>query len=150
MEYNFLDENVRNEEKAAPAEEKVVAMEKKRRAPFAYWTVGGRDYKLKLTTAVICKLESNFKGNLLNILSNGTVPPLAVMLTIIQGAMQTWEHGIRYVDVQNLFDKYCEEGGTQLSLMTDVLMPIYSVSGFFSESQQAAMDDKLVEVKDLI
>lgn len=150
MEYNFLDENVRNEEKAATTEEKVVVMEKKRRAPFAYWTVGGRDYKLKLTTAVICKLESNFKGNLLNILSNGTVPPLAVMLTIIQGAMQTWEHGIRYVDVQNLFDKYREEGGTQLSLMTDVLMPIYSVSGFFSESQQAAMDDKLVEVKDLI
>lgn len=150
MSYGLDDEVV--ERSMNVSEENVVSLvEKKKRAPFAYWTVGKRDYKLKLTTAVICQLEEKFKCNLLTILSNsGGVPPLAMMLTIAQGAMKTWEHGIKYADVQNLFDKYCEEGGTQLSFMTNVLMPIYSVSGFFSEDQQTAMDEKLVEVKELM
>lgn len=145
MNYGLDDENVN--EKTAPEEIKA----EKKRAPFAYWNVGGREYRLKLTTAVICQLEDKFKCNLLNILSNsGGVPPLAVMLSITQGAMKTWEHGIKYTDVQALFDKYCEDGGTQLSFMTDVLMPIYSVSGFFSEDQQTEMDRKLEEVKEVM
>jgi hypothetical protein len=146
MNYGLDDENV-NEKTTS---EDTVA-DKKKRTPFAYWNVGGREHKLKLTTAVICQLEDKFKCNLLNILSNsGGVPPLAVMLSITQGAMKTWEHGIKYTDVQNMFDKYCEEGGTQLSFMADVLMPIYSVSGFFSEDQQTEMDRKLEEVKEVM
>lgn len=146
MNYGLDDENV-NEKTTS---EETVA-DKKKRTPYAYWNVGGREHKLKLTTAVICQLEDKFKCNLLNILSNsGGVPPLAVMLSITQGAMKTWEHGIKYTDVQNMFDKYCEEGGTQLSFMADVLMPIYSVSGFFSEDQQTEMDRKLEEVKEVM
>lgn len=125
-----------------------VKPKKEKKAPFAYWTVGGKEYKLKLTTAVICQLEDKFKSNLLNLLDG--VPPLAIMLTITQGAMKTWEHGIKYVDVQELFDKYCEEGGTQLTFMTDVLMEIYKVSGFFSEEQQAAMNEKMEEAKEMM
>lgn len=144
MNYGLDDEKVVNEEKKEEAT-------KSKRAPFAYWEVGGKEYKLKLTTAVICQLEDKFKCNLMNILQNsGGMPPLAMMLTITQGAMKTWEHGVKYADVQNMFDKYCEEGGTQLSFMTDVLMPIYSVSGFFSEDQQAEMDRKLEEVKEVM
>jgi len=146
MKYGLDDENVKEE---SVAEE--TAIDKKKRAPFAYWNVGGREYKLKLTTAVICQLEDKFKCNLLNILSNsGGVPPLAIMLSITQGAMKSWEHGIKYLDIQAMFDKYCEEGGTQLSFMADVLMPIYSVSGFFSEDQQTEMDRKLEEVKEVM
>lgn len=142
MEYGLDDEKVVNEEKKEDAT-------KTKRAPFAYWEVGGKEYKLKLTTAVICQLEDKFKCNLMNILQNsGGMPPLAMMLTIAQGAMKTWEHGIKYIDVQNMFDKYCEDGGTQLSFMTDVFMPIYSVSGFFSEDQQTEMDRKLEAVKE--
>ncbi len=144
MNYGLDDENVLTEENKEETT-------KTKRAPFAYWNVGGREYKLKLTTAVICQLEDKFKCNLLNILSNsGGVPPLAVMLSITQGAMKTWEHGIKYTDVQAMFDKYCEEGGTQLSFMADVLMPIYSVSGFFSEDQQTEMDRKLEEMKEVM
>lgn len=145
MEFG-LDDEVKNNS----AEKVKKAAKMKERKPFAYWTVGGKEYKLKLTTAVICQLEDKFKSNLLNILSSGNIPPLAVMLTIIQGAMKTWEHGLKYADVQNLFDQYCEEGGTQLSLMMDVLMPVYSVSGFFSEDQQTVMEEKLGEVKELM
>lgn len=34
--------------------------------------------------------------------------------------------------------------------MTDVLMEIYKVSGFFSESQQEKMDQRLEDAKDLL
>lgn len=123
--------------------------EEKKRAPFAYWKINGREYKLKLTTAVICQLEEKFKRNLLELLfSGGGLPPLGIMLTIVQGAMKTWEHGVKYTDVQNLFDAYCENGGTQLTFLTDVIMPVYSVSGFFSETQQEEMSQKLEEVKE--
>lgn len=137
-------------------EEKVVSEEKKeevtksKRAPFAYWEVGGKEYKLKLTTAVICQLEDKFKCNLMNILQNsGGMPPLAMMLTITQGAMKTWDHGVKYADVQNMFDKYCEEGGTQLSFLMNVLIPIFTVSGFFSEDQQTEVDRMLEEAQDI-
>lgn len=147
MKYG-LDEEEKVKSEAA-SDEKVVDMPKKRR-PFAYWTVGGREYKLKLTTAVICQLEDKFKSNLLTVIMSGSIPSLAVMLTVIQGAMKPWEHGIKYADVQGLFDQYTEEGGTQLSLMTDVLMPVYEVSGFFSESQAEAMNEKMEEARELI
>lgn len=130
-------------------ENKVVSLEEKKRKPFAIWTVGGREYRMKLTTAVIVKLEEKFKRNLLDVLySTNSVPPLSVMLTIAQAAMKNWEHGIKYEDVQKLFDRYCEEGGTQLTFMVDVLMEIYRVSGFFSENQQTAMDEMLEEAKE--
>ena len=144
MEYGLDDEKVLTEEKKEEAT-------KSKRAPFAYWEVGGKEYKLKLTTAVICQLEDKFKCNLMNILSNyGGMPPLAMMLTIAQGAMKTWEHGIKYTDVQNMFDKYCEDGGTQLSFLTNILIPIFTVSGFFSEDQQTEVDRKLEEAKEVM
>lgn len=143
-----LDDEAMDKAEGAGNQEKVVSIEKKRR-PFAIWEVGGRAYRLKLTTTVICQIEDKFKRNLLDLLfSSGSVPPLSVMLTITQGAMKTWEHGIKYTDVQMLFDQYCEEGGTQMTFMTDVLMEIYKVSGFFSEDQTAEMDAKLAEAKE--
>jgi hypothetical protein len=143
MEYGLDEEKVVSEEKKEEAT-------KSKRAPFAYWEVGGKEYKLKLTTAVICQLEDKFKCNLMNILQNsGGMPPLAMMLTITQGAMKTWEHGVKYADVQNMFDKYCEEGGTQLSFLTNVLIPIFTVSGFFSEDQQTEVDRMLEEAQDI-
>lgn len=143
MEYGLDD-------KVMTPEDLEVSPEKKKRAPFAYWEVDGESYKLKLTTSVICELEDKFKCNLLNILAGGNVPPLAAMLTIVQGAMKTWKHGIRYTDVQKMFDQYCEEGGTQLSLMTQVLIPIYTVSGFFSEAQMEGVGETLEQMQEVL
>ena len=53
-----------------------------------------------------------------------------------------------YEDVQKMFDRYCEEGGTQMTFMVDVLMEVYKVSGFFSENQAETMDAKMEEVKE--
>ena len=131
-------------------EEKVVSLEeKKKRRPFAYWEVGGQTYKMKLTTQNICRLEDKYKTSLLNLLfGSGNVPTLSIMLTVTQAAMLPYHYKIKFVDVQNLFDRYCEEGGTQMTFMTDVFMEIYKVSGFFTEDQAEEMDKRLEEAKD--
>lgn len=141
-----LDEEIREVENTQNDTEN--SEPKRKRQPFAYWTVGGETYRMKLTTAVICQLENQFKKNLMEVISGGTIPPLAVMLTITQGAMRPWHHKMKFLDVQKLFDRYCKEGGTQITFMMDVLLPIYSVSGFFSESQQETMDAKMEDLKD--
>lgn len=122
----------------------------KRKKAFAYWEVGGREYKLKLNTEQVCRLEDKFKRNLLELIMGGNIPPLNIMLTIVQGAMAPWEHGIKYQRVQELFDQYTEEGGTQLTLFSDVVLEIMKVSGFFTESQVEDMDKNLEQAKELM
>lgn len=114
-------------------EEKVVNMEEKKRPPFHYWTVGGREYRLKLKATTINKLENKYRQNLMNMIDE--IPPLSVMLTIIQAAMEPWEHGLSFLKVQNLYDSWTEEGGNQTDLFTKVIIPTMAVSGFFTPEQ---------------
>lgn len=121
------------EEMNETTEEKVVNMEEKKRSPFHYWTVGGREYRLKLKATTINKLENKYRQNLMNMIDE--IPPLSVMLTIIQAAMEPWEHGLSYPKVQNLYDIWTEEGGNQMDLFTKVIIPTMAVSGFFTPEQ---------------
>lgn len=117
---------------------------------YATWTVNETEYKLKLTTSEICRLEEKLGGNLMNILMNGVIPSLSAMLTITHGAMQAFNHGVKLDDVKKMFDAYCDEGGSQVDFMTDVLMPTFQVSGFFSKEQAETMEQKLAEAKELL
>ena len=121
------------EEMNETTEEKVVNMEAKKRSPFHYWTGGGREYRLKLKATPINKLENKYRQNLMNMIDE--IPPLSVMLTIIQAAMEPWEHGLSYPKVQNLYDSWTEEGGNQMDLFTKVIIPTMAVSGFFTPEQ---------------
>lgn len=119
-------------------EDEVVRMEegKKRRKAFHCWTVDGNDYRLKLKASGIGKLENKYKKNMMNVLLDDGTPPLSVMLTVIQVAMEPWKHGVSYTDVQKLYDKWEEEeNGNQTDLFTDVIIPLMSVSGFFTPKQ---------------
>lgn len=121
--------------------------------PYVIWNVDGQEYKLKLDTQSIITLEDKLKTNLLNILMNtqdGGVPPLKIMLMITHQAMHKYNHGIKEKDVIELFDKYEDEGGSQMKFLTEVFIPIYQVSGFFSEAQAETMESNLVEAKELI
>lgn len=146
-EYFGLDEEREKQETEEKVEKEIG---KQRKDPFAYWNVGGQEYKLKLKTATICQLESKYKGNLLNVVLDGGIPPLAIMLTVIQGAMKEWQHGVKFEQVQRMFDQYCEEGGTQMTLFTDVILPILRVSGFFTEAQAEEMQRKTEEAKEMM
>lgn len=132
--------------------ENVVSYEeaKTKRRPFHYWKIGDREYKLKLTTAMIGKLENKYRTNMLNLVSEDNIPPLSIMLTILQAAMAPWEHGKTYADVQKLYDRWIEDGGNQMLLFTGILMPTLAVSGFFTEKQAAAMLESLKDMDELI
>lgn len=146
MSYSGLDEEkeVKQEEKA-----EIVAFEQKKK-PFAYWTIGETEYKLKLKTPEVCRLEEKFKTNLLGVLTGKDIPPLSIMLTVVQAAMQSMNHKVKFTDVQEMFDQYVDEGGTQLTLFTDVIMDILTVSGFFTKNQTANMAERMADVKELL
>lgn len=116
-------------------------MSENKRIPWASWEVDGVEYKLKLSTGAITKLEEQFKTNLVNILDG--VPALKIMLTVTHAAMQKFHHGIKYREVEELFEKYIDEGGSQTEFLTNVFMPIYQASGFFSGAMTETMDEKL-------
>lgn len=121
---------------------------KKVKKPFHFWNVGGEEYRLKLTTQMVIKLEDKYRCNLLNILSSDGMPRLSVMLVVIQAAMEPWRHGTKYKTVQDIYNQYLEEGGSQIKLLSGVVMPTMAVSGFFTESQAEDLMDKMSEMED--
>lgn len=146
---NQEEETMERNEAAGEAEEnKVVEMPK--RKPFALWEVGGQSYKLKLKTSAIVELESKYKTNLMNIMGSGQggMPALSVMLDVAHAAMKDWNHGITKNGVMDIFNRYIEEGGSQLSFYMTVYMEIFTVSGFFSVNMSNQMGEALQEAQE--
>ena len=64
------------------------------------------------------------------------LPPLKVMLVVIHGALQKFEHGTTLDDVYDLNDEYVENGGDQTSLLMDVIIPLFENSGFMPRQKE--------------
>lgn len=143
-------EAANTEEKMEEQKEETAAAVAPKRKPFALWGVGGKEYKLKLKTAAIVELENKYKTNLMNIMGSGQggMPALSVMLDVAHAAMKDWQHRITKQEVQSLFEKYVEEGGSQLSFYMTVYMEIFTVSGFFSVNLSNQMSGALQEAKE--
>ena len=110
------------------------------RKPYVPWVVGGTEYRLKLTTNAIVKLENKYGSNIITIIPpEEGLPPIGVLLTVIQGAMQKYEHNMGFDVVADLYDKYVEEGGDMTKLMEDVIMNLLSNAGFFTEAMEKEM-----------
>ena len=132
-------------EEKEPKEDKIVDITagKPKRRPYCTWTVKGETYKLRLTGAVISRLEGTFRRNLLHVLTDDGLPPLSTMLTVIQAAMQQYHHNIKYRDVNSMYDDYVDEGGDQTMLYADVIMELLAVSGFFTQNQEELLKEEL-------
>lgn len=144
MGFFGLDSN--SEVKASEVEktvETVAEAEKPKRKFFYIWDVAGESYKLKLDSTMTCRLEEKFRQNLLNVISGDGLPPLGIMLTIIQAAMLKFQHGVAIEKVQKIYDAYVEEGGSQMKLYSDVIMGIMAVSGFFTTDQVEMLENKI-------
>ncbi len=132
--------------------ENVPAIEQKMiRKAFHFWDVNGVSHKLKLQTSMIAKLENKYRRNLLNIISDDGIPPLSVMLTIVQAALTPWEHGVTYASVEKLYEIWlAENGGSQPEFLNKVIVPTMAVSGFFTPDQADSIMSSLEEAVDLI
>lgn len=94
-----------------------------------------KELKLRLTSHQAATVEEKIGMNLLKIFmpeagEEFTLPPLKVMLLLVHGSLQQYEHGYSLEDVYNLYDEYVDNGGDQTIFMTEVLMPLFEVSGF--------------------
>ena len=49
-----------------------------------------------------------------------------------------------------MYDTYLSEGGSLISFFMDVFMPIYQVSGFFTESVESNMERQMEQAKEQI
>lgn len=116
--------------------------------PFQIWEVNGEEYKLKLKTASIVKLEEKYKTSMMNLLAvNENIPPLNIMLQVTHSALKDWNSNIKLENVYDLFDKYCEEGGSQLDFYQNIYMGIFQVSGFFTPSIAQEMETNINQVE---
>lgn len=148
MEY-FPDEKVVDIEELAETKEEKAA--EKKSIGFAVWNVGGTGYKLKLSTAGIKELESRYKTNIINMMrpkDEESMLPLTTMLDVTQVAMKPWNHGIKIKNIESLFDRYLEDGGSQLEFYANVYMEIFMVSGFFSRSLAEDMSETMEKARE--
>jgi len=150
-----VDENETNEQATAenitaiPTEDSKPA-EKPKRRPFAIWSVGGTDYKLRLSTEAIAELEGRYKTNLLNLMATEgeALPAMSIMLDVAFAAIKKYNHGISRKDMFSLFDRYVDEGGSQLRFYTDVFTDIFAVSGFFTTEAAEALRTEMQDIRD--
>lgn len=112
--------------------------------PFEIWTVKDVEYKLKLSTEAIIELEKKLNCNLLKILDGG-LPSLQIMAMLIHSALKKYNHGISLSNVNDILDDYFDEGGSQIDLFQNVIIPIFNVSGFFTPAMVEAMEYKMKE-----
>ena len=133
---------------------KIISMvdEVPKRRPFHYWKVGDRELRLKLKSGMIEKVESKYRQNIMTLMTEGDgIPPLSYMLTVLQAAAVPWEHDISYNKIQNLYDKWMdEEGGSQMKLYTEIIMPTLAVSGFFTDAQAASLMENMKDIDSLV
>ena len=121
------------------------ADKKIKRKPFVPWVVDGTEYRLKLTSNAIVKLENQYKANILTVISpEEGLPPVGVLLSVVHASMQKYEHGMNPSNVMDIYDKYVEDGGDMTTLMEEVIMPLLSNSGFFTKemAQELETDTK--------
>jgi hypothetical protein len=114
--------------------------------PYTIWKIGEEEHKLRLTTRQAVAVEEKLGVNLLKVFmprqdEDFPLPPLKIMLVVIHGALQKFEHGVTIDDVYDMHDDYVDAGGDQTSLLTDVIIPLFENSGFMPR-QKEATDDK--------
>ena len=99
-------------------------------------TIGGIDYKARLTAKACVDLEKKLGTNPLNVFSqiatDGSIPPLGTLILILQASLVTYEHGITIDKAYELYDKFIDDGNTLMDLVP-ILMDIFKTSGFFKE-----------------
>ncbi|WP_438312217.1 DUF6096 family protein [Sporosarcina sp. FA9] len=108
---------------------------------YTTFTVGTKDFKMRITASGIIELEKKLGGrnplSILMAIEGGDLPSVSSVLLILHAAMQKFHHGTKFDDVLSLYDEYTEDGNSYIDLMP-VLMDVFKVSGFFNGAAQGA------------
>jgi len=97
-------------------------------------TVGGEDYKLRLTASAIMAIEKKLGKSLFSALESIQDNAIETITTIIWGAMQPFNANFPFDKAAGLFDKYIDDGNSIEDLMMEI-NGLFEASGFFSKGQ---------------
>ena len=95
-------------------------------------TVKGKDYPIKITTRTALDMEEKLGTNPLNtilkIQRNEELPDLKTILVMLHYSLQKLNHGISWNDTLQLFDDYCEDDGSIVTII-ELLLQAFIESG---------------------
>jgi len=101
---------------------------------FYTFTVGGEEYKLRLTASAIMSIEKKLGKSLFSALENIQENMIETIITILWGAMQPLNHGFAFDKATDLFDQYVDDGNSIEDLMLEI-NKLFEASGFFKKGQ---------------
>ena len=97
-------------------------------------TVGGEEYKLRLTASAIMSIEKRLGKSLFTALENIQDNMVETIATILWGAMQPLNANFPFEKAMALFDQYIDDGKSIEELMQEV-NALFEASGFFKRGQ---------------
>lgn len=104
---------------------------------YTTFTVGGMDYKLRLSTRNTINLEKQLGCNPLAIFGDGdTLPTVTTMVHILYASLQQLNHGISLNDAFDLFDEWLDEGHVVTDFL-NIIVEIYKASGLIQKEKEA-------------
>lgn len=97
-------------------------------------TVGGEEYRLRLTASAIMSIEKKLGKSLFSALENIQDNVIETVVTILWGAAQPLNANFPYEKAAGLFDAYIDDGHSIEELMLEI-NALFEVSGFFKKGQ---------------
>lgn len=96
-------------------------------------TIGGKDYKARLTARALVDLEKRLGTSPINMFikmgqQEGYMPELEFLLLIFHASLQAMEHGITLEKAYDLYDQMVEEGKTVADLL-NFIVEVFQASG---------------------
>lgn len=107
-------------------------------------TIGGNEYKLRLTAAKMIEVEKALGNNPVNMLmkmaNTGEVPKMSDVMTIFWGSLTHYQHGVTKEQAYGLYDQYIADGGTYQEFITDVIIAAFKSAGFIQDEPEENSD----------
>ena len=101
---------------------------------FYTMTVGGEEYKMRLTASAIMQIEKKLGKPLFKALETIQDNMVETITTILWGAMQPLNAGFTMEKATALFDDYIDDGHSIEELMLEI-NGLFETSGFFKKGQ---------------
>lgn len=101
---------------------------------FYTMTVGGEEYKMRLTAGAIMQIEKKLGKPIFKVLETLQDNMVETIITILWGAMQPLNAGFTMEKATALFDEYIDEEHSIEDMMNEIIR-LFEVSGFFKKGQ---------------
>lgn len=101
------------------------------------WNVNGKEYNLHLTTANAIQVEKQLGMGMTEAINH--IADTTVIVTILWGALQPYNHGMNLPEVCNLYDEYLASGGNVVKII-DIIVELLAQIGFSNRQEENAVE----------